>query len=108
MFLKPFDIDQKLSVSEIVAKDYRAAEVFRRYGIGYCCGGKWPMDIACKMQGVDAEKVQAELKAATRTVHISNQLDFGSWDMDFLIDYIINVHHRYLQISLVPTKELLE
>ena len=96
MFLQTFEINRKSLVAEIVAQDYRTAEVFRRHGIGYCCGGKWPMDMACEMRGIDAEKIQAELEAATRTIHISNLLDFANWGIDFLIDYIINVHHRYL------------
>ncbi len=107
MFLQPFEINRKSLVAEIVAQDYRTAEVFRRHGIGYCCGGKWPMDMACEMRGIDAEKIQAELEAATRTIHISNLLDFANWDIDFLIDYIINVHHRYLKKSLPETQLLL-
>lgn len=107
MFLQPFEIDRKSLVADIVCRDYRAADVFRRYGIGYCCGGKWPLDMACEMQGVDPDKVQEELKAATRTVEVSNQLDFGSWSIDFLVDYIIHVHHAYLQKSLPETQEML-
>ena len=106
--MKSFEIDPNLSVSEIVANDYRTAEVFRRYGISYCCGGKWPLDTACKMRGVDTEKVHAELETATRIINIPNQVDIENWDIDFLIDYIVNVHHRYLQNSLIPSKELLD
>jgi len=107
MFLQPFEINSKLSVSEIVAKDYRTAEVFRRYGIGYCCGGKWPLDMACEMQGVDISALNRELKTAVRTIHISSQIDFASWDTDFLIDYIINVHHQYLKNALPQTQTAL-
>jgi len=106
MFLQPFEINRKTLVSDIVAQDYRTAEVFRKHGIGYCCGGKWPMEIACQMNGVDADLLQAELEAATRTIQVSNQLDFSEWDIDFLVDYIINVHHRYLRKTLLPTKQL--
>ena len=108
MFLKPFEISTKLSVSEIVAKDYRTADVFRRYGIGYCCGGKWPLDIACQMQGVDELVLQKDLKNAIRTINISSQIDFASWDTDFLIDYIVNIHHQYLKNSLPETKKILD
>ena len=66
MFLQPFQINRKSLVSDIVAKDYRTAEVFRRHGIGYCCGGKWPMEMACEMNGVNADTLQAELEAVTR------------------------------------------
>jgi regulator of cell morphogenesis and NO signaling len=107
MFLQPFDINDKLSVAEIVAKDYRTAEVFRRYGIGYCCGGKWPLDMACEMNGVDAEALQKEIKLAVRNVQISNEIDFKEWDTKFLIDYIINVHHSYLRKSIPATQLLL-
>lgn len=107
MFLQSFEINRKSLVADIVAKDYRTADVFRRYGIGYCCGGKWPMEMACEMRGIDAEKILAELETATRTIHVSNLLDFANWDIDFLINYIINVHHRYLKKSWPETQLLL-
>src|SRR5690349_17229608 len=100
MFLQSIDIDPKLSVSEIVARDYRTAEVFRRYGIGYCCGGKWPLDVACEIQGVDAVQVKQDLEKVVRTVMVSNQLDYYSWNIDFLIDYIVHMHHQYLEKTL--------
>ena len=108
MFLKPFEISRQSLVSDIVAQDYRTAEVFRKHGIGYCCGGKWPMEMACEMRGIDADKMQAELEAATRTIHVSAQLDFADWDIDFLINYLINIHHRYLRKSLPETQQLLK
>ncbi|MBC7873253.1 MAG: DUF542 domain-containing protein [Ferruginibacter sp.] len=107
MFLQSFEINRRSSVDEIVAKDYRTADVFRRHGIGYCCGGKWPMEMACEMQGADADKVQAELQQSVRTMQVSNQLDFANWDLDFLIDYLVNVHHQYLKKSLPVTEQLL-
>ena len=108
MFLKPFEISRKSLVSDIVAQDYRTAEVFRKHGIGYCCGGKWPMEMACEMNAVDADRLHAELEAATRTIHVSTQLDFADWDIDFLINYLINIHHRYLKKSLPETQQLLK
>ncbi len=106
MFLQSIEISRESLVSDIVAQDYRTAEVFRRHGIGYCCGGKWPMKIACQMQGVDADIVQAELEIATRNIQVSNLLDFADWDIDFLIDYLLNVHHQYLKKTLPQTLQL--
>lgn len=108
MFLKPFEISRQSLVSDIVAKDYRTADIFRRNGISYCCGGKWPLEMACEMRGVDANKVQNELEAAIRTIQVSNQIDFAEWSIDFLIDYIINVHHRYLLKTLPETQQALK
>lgn len=107
MFLQPFQISKKSLVADIVASDYRTAEVFRKHGIGYCCGGKWPIEIACEMQGVNSAMLQKELEIVTRTNHLSNLLDFADCDIDFVIDYIVNVHHGYLKKSLSTTQEML-
>ena len=107
MFLQPFQINRKSLVSDIVAKDYRTAEVFRRHGIGYCCGGKWPMEMACEMNGVNADTLQAELEAVTRTITVSTSLNFSEWEPDFLMNYLVHVHHQYLKKSLPQIKDLL-
>lgn len=107
LFLQPFEISHNTLVADIVTNDYRTADVFRKYGIGYCCGGKWPVGIACEMRGVEADLVKAELQQAIRTVHVSNLLDYANWDIAFLIDYIINIHHQYLRKSLPATQTIL-
>lgn len=107
MYLQPFEIDRQSSAADIVAKDYRTAVVFRKHGIGYCCGGKWPMEMTCELQGINLEKLQQELEAAIRTIPVSNQLDFSNWSIDFIIDYIINIHHQYLRQSLPETMQIL-
>jgi regulator of cell morphogenesis and NO signaling len=33
-------------------------------------------------------------------------IDFNEWDIDFLADYILNVHHRYLKKALPVVREL--
>jgi regulator of cell morphogenesis and NO signaling len=80
----------------MVRADYRTADVFRNYGINYCCGGQVTFEEACAKKGVDSEMVWKEIELATRTVSLSNNLPFTSWKIDFLIDYIVNVHHAYL------------
>ena len=107
MYLQPFEIDRQSSAADIVAKDYRTAVVFRKHGIGYCCGGKWPMEMTCELQGINLEKLQQELEAAIRTIPVSNQLDFSNWSIDFIIDYIVNIHHQYLRQSLPETMQIL-
>lgn len=107
MYLQPFEIDRQSSAADIVAKDYRTAVVFRKHGIGYCCGGKWPMEMTCELQGINLEKLKQELEAAIRTIPVSNQLDFSNWSIDFIIDYIVNIHHQYLRQSLPETMQIL-
>jgi regulator of cell morphogenesis and NO signaling len=100
-------IDQNLIVSDIVSNDYRTADVFRKYGIDFCCGGKWPLKMVCETKNLDIAIVKKELEEAVRTIHLSNKLKFDEWDIDFLTDYIVNVHHQYLRKALPEAKDYL-
>ena len=96
MFLRTTDITDESLVTDIVASDYRTSAVFRKYDIEFCCGGRVPLQVACEMHGLDKEVVKKELNDSIRNIHITNVIDFSSWDIDFLIDYIRNIHHVYL------------
>jgi len=108
MFLSEFKIDGNSFVNEIVAHDYRTADVFRKYDIDFCCGGRFSLDMACSMRGLETDQLLKELKAATRNIHISASLAFEEWRLDFLTDYIINVHHRYLKKAIPEVKFYVE
>ena len=41
------------TVSEMVRKDYRIADVFKKWGINYCCGGNSPLDAVCTTLKLD-------------------------------------------------------
>jgi len=103
---------QKISplsfVSDIVNNDYRTAEVFRKYGIEYCCAGKWPLQMICESKDLDFTEIIRELENAMSTICVPNTLPVEKWSIDFLIDYIINIHHAYLKKDLPETGEQLE
>jgi Regulator of cell morphogenesis and NO signaling len=96
MFLNSFDIQNNSLVTDIVIQDYRTSSVFRKYGIDYCCGGKLSLQTACEIRGLDIETVKKELVDSLRTIQLSSSINFNNWNIDFLIDYIVNVHHAYL------------
>src|SRR5215467_14609873 len=97
-------IDLSSSVSEIVREDYRTADVFRKYDIDFCCGGKWPLSMVCETKNLDYDIIKEELEDSARTITIHNTLRFDEWNIDFLTDYIVNVHHQYLRKALPETK----
>lgn len=92
-------------VGEIAAKDLRKAEVFRKYGIDFCCGGKKSLGEACAEAGVSEAQVAEELAQVPESP-VSHDQDFNNWDLDFLADYIVNVHHRYVLDSIPMLSEL--
>src|SRR5688572_5528822 len=107
MKLLPIAITKDQLVKDIVARDYRAALVFEKFEISYCCGGNWPLETACLSKGIEAEQIIAELQKITRNIQLSPTLPFDKWTMDFLTDYIINIHHHYLKHTLPEVNELL-
>lgn len=107
MFLNKLAIDKQSTVSDLVRSDYRTAEVFRKFEIEYCCGGRWPLETICMMKGLEVNDLIRQLEDVTRTVQLPSIMAFQGWNLDFLIDYIINVHHNYLKRALPETEGLL-
>jgi regulator of cell morphogenesis and NO signaling len=88
------------TISEIVRNDYRTAEVFKKWGINFCCGGNMSLAETCATKGLDQLAVESDLQQVTRNVIIPNAINYDRWPIEFLIDYILNVHHAYLHISI--------
>ncbi len=84
------------TVGDFVAEDYRAATVFEKYGIDFCCGGQVSLAATCQEKGLDPDKVLQEI-AEVRNEPIQRSENYGAWTLPFLIDYIVNTHHAYLK-----------
>ena len=99
-------ISKKLSgeddetLGEIAAKDLRKAEVFKKYGLDFCCGGKKTVKQACSEKGLDVTKIEQELQAADKNISTARPVPYNDWSLDFLADYIVNTHHNYVRKSL--------
>lgn len=93
------------TVGEIAAKDIRKAEVFKKYGIDFCCGGKKSLKQACEEKGLDVEIVEAELENPVQATSSAN--DYNRWEPDFLADYVYNQHHLYYYNELPVLKGLI-
>jgi regulator of cell morphogenesis and NO signaling len=87
------------TIGELVAADYRAAKVFEKYGIDFCCGGKVPLLDACREKGIDPVAISGEIEAAGNEPMEQSQ-NYAAWGLPFLADYIINTHHAYLDENM--------
>jgi regulator of cell morphogenesis and NO signaling len=88
------------TLGDIVAKDLSKAEVFKKYGLDFCCGGKKTVKEACAEKGVDFTKVQKELQNSDKTSVTTRPLPYNDWSLDFLADYIVNTHHSYVKKTI--------
>lgn len=89
-------MDPNTTIGAIVAEDYRTAKVFEEHGIDFCCGGTIALSAACLAKGLDLATILGQLDGVKKEPVARNQ-DYAAWQLPFLIDYIINVHHTYLQ-----------
>ncbi|MEJ0105957.1 MAG: DUF542 domain-containing protein [Bacteroidota bacterium] len=108
MFLPNLTIERNSLINDIVKQNYRTADVFRKYGIEYCCGGRWPMETVCMTKGLEFEQLKKELLDAGHTVQLPPSLPFDTWSVDFLINYLTNIHHHFLKTTLSGTEAILK
>jgi len=83
-------------VGDIVAKNYHAADVFREYGIDFCCGGHKTLEAVTSKKGISSDDVAQKLvQILDSPATISENYDH--WSPNFLIDYIENTHHQFVR-----------
>lgn len=87
------------TVGEMVAKDISKAAVFTKYGIDFCCGGKKTLRQVCYEKKLDYNEVMDDLNRSAQTLHVNN-LPYHQWPLEFLAEYIVNVHHNYTREKL--------
>lgn len=85
------------TVADVVTENIKAAHVFKKYGIDFCCGGGVSIQRACEKANVDANALTEELMRLETVT--DRAYDYNSWKLDFLADHIVNVHHNYVEES---------
>lgn len=91
-------VTDNLTVGEIVTNDFRTASIFKNAGIDFCCGGKQTLEEACRDKGISKDELEKELNELdTQSFPAHN---FKEWEPDFLSDYIVNTHHKFVLKNL--------
>lgn len=90
------EVLEKITIGEYVAKDFRTAAIFSKYGIDFCCKGNRTIQEACDKKDIDTNQLMEQLNTVLLTKN-DNELDFKSWPLDLLADYIEKRHHRYVE-----------
>ena len=86
------------TVANLVTENIKTAHVFKKYGIDFCCGGGEKIEKACENKNVALADLEQELLKATGSVE--KNFNYNSWNLDFLADHIINVHHQYIEENI--------
>ena len=88
-------LTQEKTIGDFVAENFRTAEVFKKYHIDFCCKGGRTVEEACDNKKVSPEQIYQELEEITNRK--SEDIDFNSWPLDLLADYVEKTHHKYVE-----------
>ena len=91
---------KQTKIGDIVTQDFRAAEVFKKAGIDFCCGGSQSLEAACRDKKLDVAEIESELSKLENS-EPGSSYKFNEWKLDFLCDYIVNTHHQTV-MNLLP------
>lgn len=86
---------EKITIGEYVAKDFRTAALFSKFGIDFCCNGNRSIEEACEKKAVNPDDLLKEIESIL-TSKSDSGIDFNAWPIDLLADYIEKTHHRYV------------
>ena len=92
--------DSQKQIGQFVAEDFRTAAVFSNYGIDFCCRGHRTVEEVCHKNGIDSSQLLDKLQNVLSSTSGQN-IDYKSWPLDLLVDYIEKKHHRYV-VEKVP------
>jgi len=88
------NISENNTVAEVVTSNIKTADVFKKHGIDFCCGGGISIKKACKKNNISFSELEKELSTINNATF--NAYNYDSWKLDFLVDHIENIHHSYV------------
>jgi regulator of cell morphogenesis and NO signaling len=95
------------TIGELVAEDYRTAQVFKNHKIDFCCKGNRTIQEVADKKNLDLDMLLIEIDEIQRETNNDNT-DFKSWPLDLLADYIEKKHHRYVEEHIPGLQQYLD
>lgn len=102
-----FNLNEKIGV--IAAKFPKVIDIFKKYGIDFCCGGNRKLIEAVKEKNLQGDKLILEINNAYEEYR-KGAIEDKDWSKEPYInsiEHIVNTHHAYLNENLPNVSELL-
>ena len=90
-------------IADIVIDNINTAKVFKEYNIDYCIDGKKSFFTVCKKKNISIQKMTDDLRAVNNNIYYLQ--NYNSWDLDFLIHFLSDIHHDYKEENILLLKE---
>jgi len=94
-------------IGQYVADDFRTAAIFSKYKIDFCCNGNRTIEEACDKKGIDSNQLMDELNQVLNS-NGAETIDYKSWPLDLLAEYIEKKHHRYVEEKTPVLRQFLD
>ena len=94
-------------IGQFVAEDFRTAAIFSKYKIDFCCNGNRSIKEACEKNGINSNMLMEELDTVLNS-SIGQSIDYKSWPIDLLAEYIEKKHHRYVEEKIPVLRQFLD
>lgn len=94
------------TIGDYVAEDFRTAAVFQKHKIDFCCRGGRTLDEVCEKKQISKDDLITDLTQAVGAKG-GETIDYQSWPIDLLVDYIEKKHHRYVEANIPVLLEFL-
>ena len=95
---KEMEDTRNKTVADFVIQNINTAPIFNKYGIDFCYSGEVSIEKACSKCGVDYHQLENELNDLQNKTTFLN--DFNKWGLDFLMIFIVHIHHRYVKKNI--------
>lgn len=99
--------DSQKQIGQFVAEDFRTASVFSKYGIDFCCKGDRTIEEVCEKNKIDADELLDKLSAIQNSKG-DQSIDYRSWPLDLLAEYVEKKHHRYVEEKIPVLRQFLD
>ena len=93
------EIQTNTTIGEIVRLNFKAARLFDKHHIDFCCGGDIYLSQACSNSGVDLNMLMIEIEELLKVEDPESKY-IENMSLDQLCDYIVNRHHSYVNENI--------
>jgi regulator of cell morphogenesis and NO signaling len=85
------------SLAQIVNSNHRAATVFEKYHLDFCCKGKRSLQQACTESELPVDDILSDLEKTTQQNNDKVSINFDNLSLSQLAEYIVTTHHEYVK-----------
>lgn len=100
------EINSKTIIGDIVRVNFKAAQVFEKNRIDFCCGGQITLSEACNKSDTDMNELIPELELLVQ-LNDPDSKYLDGLELDALSEYVVKRHHTYVSENIPFLKEKL-